>query len=161
MTKLPKWWSDNGPPSPTTPVEALELQVKQDRTTYNCLQHNRYYELDDNKNSFMFKYQLSDGTFVFTTHPSLQKLSKVLKTTKQLSPSKHLNKNRASPVKSNKFSHLHDYYESEDDADYTIVQRKSPKLKPLPKPQQKSKPGKNPPLFMKLTKLESKKFTLP
>ena len=81
MTDPPKWWKANGPPSPTTPFKQLELQVLQDKSTYNNIQHNPYFDLDDNNNEFLHKHQLSDGTFIFTTHSSIQDLRRVLKTT--------------------------------------------------------------------------------
>ena len=91
MTKPPKWWSANGPPSPTTPMSQLDMQVQHDRQTSKQIRNNRYYELDNEDDSFMFKYKLSDGTFVFTTHSSVKKLRQVLKTTKQISLSKDVN----------------------------------------------------------------------
>ena len=82
MTKPPKWWNANGPPSPTTPKRQLELQISQDQSTKNSLTKNRFHQLDNEADEFLFKHQLSDGTFVFTTHPTVKKLHRALKTTR-------------------------------------------------------------------------------
>lgn len=84
MTRTPKWWNENGPPSPTTPIEELYSQVQQDKMTSKLLQENRYFELDHETNKFLYKHNLCDGTVVFTIHPTVSSLHRVLKTTKKM-----------------------------------------------------------------------------
>ena len=93
MTRTPKWWSENGPPSPTTPITELYQQVQQDKTTSECLRQNRFYELDMDENTFLHKHELCDGTVVFSMHPTISALHQVLKTTKKA------NKKSKSPTK--------------------------------------------------------------
>ena len=155
MTKPPKWWSANGPPSPTTPMSQLDMQVQHDRQTSKQIRNNGYYELDNEDDSFMFKHKLSDGTFVFTTHSSVKKLRQVLKTTKQISLSKDVNNSCANQNILNNSPQKNSIYSNDDDADFTLITRTSPNLKPLQYPSQKATPGKNTSSFMHLTKLES------
>ena len=90
MTKPPKWWNANGPPSPTTPLRQLEIQNLQDQSTKKSLTQNRFHDLDNETDEFLYKHQLSDGTFVFTTHPSVTKLHRALKTTRVLKKNKKI-----------------------------------------------------------------------
>ena len=90
MTKPPKWWNANGPPSPTTPLRQLEIQNLQDQSTKKSLTQNRFHDLDNEADEFLYKHQLSDGTFVFTTHPSVKKLHRALKTTRVLKNKKKI-----------------------------------------------------------------------
>ena len=84
MTFTPKWWNANGPPSPTTPMSQLEQQFHEDTTTKSMIKMNRFHPLDLEDEKFMYKHALNDGTFVYSPHPTIKKLKKVLKTTNKL-----------------------------------------------------------------------------
>ena len=84
MTFTPKWWNANGPPSPTTPMSQLEQQFHEDTTTKSMIRMNRFHSLDLEDDKFMYKHELHDGTFVYSPHPTIKKLKKVLKTTNKL-----------------------------------------------------------------------------
>ena len=164
MTKPLKWWNANGPPSPTTPMRQLELQVLQDKSTSTNLSCNPYFDLDSENNEFLHKHQLSDGTFVFTKHQSIKDLRRVLKTTTKMNNKKIFPGNSIS----NKNESLqfappshHKTCPNIINDGFTLITSKSPKRKPLQSINKISTPKSTKNKINKLTILTSSTFSLP
>ena len=165
MTDPPKWWKANGPPSPTTPMKQLEMQVLQDKSTCQHIKSNPYYDLDDENENFLYKHQLYDGTFIFTSHPSIKEIHQVLKTTVK---NKHKNSGSTSNYSASGKTCMFarplipklkpDHTNAKD---FTLVTKKSPKRKPLQQVNKNVTLPHDPNNIHKLTILNSSVFSLP